>query len=279
MRKNPHRPGTIIPVDYVHVLWYSLFTTVNGWPQPAANLNLIVEMRRDPNIRWATTGGTGKCSVCGANFIYGEVWKHEPTGEHIHVGHDCADKYSMVADRTEWEAWHETQKRERATAILAREKAKAREEFFASHPGMAEALALRDQDSVLADMYRKLNYYGSLSENQCSYARKIADRILNPPAPEAHVPAPQGRVEVTGTVVSVKEHSTQYGDTYKMTVKVGTPDGSWLVWVTVPASFYDLGCPLADLRGTVVQFTATLSCGREPHFAFGKRPSRAKIIS
>ena len=56
-----------------------------------------------------------------------------------------------------------------------------------------------------------------------------------------------------------------------MTVKVTTADGVYLVWSTVPAA-------INPRRGDRVRFTATLSRGRDSHFAFGKRPSKASIL-
>ncbi len=80
-------------------------------------------------------------------------------------------------------------------------------------------------------------------------------------AEERHVAAPTGRVEVTGKVVSVKVHESDYGSQLKMTVKVETPEGSWLVWTTVPAQIAE-----QEIKGKTVRFTATLSAGNTPPF-------------
>ena len=97
-------------------------------------------------------------------------------------------------------------------------------------------------------------------------------------AEEKHVPAPVGdNVTVRGAVVSLKERFTQYGATWKMTVKVQTPDGSWLVWGTVPRA-------LANSHvGDTVEFTAKLEAARDAapntHFVFAKRPRNAKLVA
>ena len=274
-RTDPHRSGAIIPVDYVRVLWYALATVVEGWPQPAFAVDIVVKMFHDPIIKWSPFGGLGHCSICGARYIYGEVWKHEPTGEHIHVGHICAAKYEFLADRSEWEAWHETQKRERASAILKRERAAARDAFYELHPGLKEAFDLKDQHEVLRDMAHRLMQFGSLSEKQVQFALTLADRIRNPPPPERHIPAPTGRTFVQGKIVSIKSYDSQFGSALKMTVKVETPEGSWLVWTTVPSSLMDSD---VELRGKTVCFTANLTRGNDPHFAFGKRPTGGRIV-
>jgi len=318
-RIDPHRPGAIIPVDYEHVLWYALATTVEGWPQPSTGVNCELDRRvnrhdldgklletvngkhnddgrccivglRQSGLRFAeivreSGSSTGKCDVCGAYFVYGEVWQHKPTGELIHVGHDCADKYNLLADRSEWLAWHDRQKRERATAILKREKAAARDKFIAEHEGLAEALALRgDQgkaQAILSDLYSKLHSYGNLSDKQLAFALKLAAEIKNPPPPEKHVPAPEGRVQVEGTIVSVREQSGDFGPTWKMIVKVETPEGGWLVWTTIPSDIASaVDWHLTDrLPGRVARFTATLTrSDRDQHFAFGKRPTKAELL-
>ena len=59
----------------------------------------------------------------------------------------------------------------------------------------------------------------------------------------------------------------------KMTVKVTTDAGVYLVWVTEPSS-------IDPEVGDTVSLTATLSQSNDkPHFAFGKRPSKASVIA
>jgi hypothetical protein len=302
-RTDPHRPGAIIPSDYEHVLWYSLATSVEGWPQPSSGVNCELDRRverldengkllevingkhsadghccvvglRQSGAKFAETSrdhGTGRCTVCGAYFVYGEVWQYKPTGELIHVGHDCADKYNLVADRSEWIAWHKEQKDLRAAAILKREKATARDKFIAEHK-LEEAYALREKHPILGDIFRKLYSYGSLSEKQVAFALKLEAEVKNPPPPEKHVPAPEGRVVVDGRIVSVKTYDSAWGSSIKITVKVETPEGNWLVWSTLPSSIFTAS------RGDRIRFTATLKRGNEPHFAFGKRPTKAELF-
>ncbi len=108
-RTDPHRPGAIVPADYEYEFSYSLATTCDGWPVPSVNVRelvvpLLARARRGeaalfehPSWGW----GTGKCSICGAHFLSGDVWRHVPTGEYLTLGHTCADKYSLAADRGE----------------------------------------------------------------------------------------------------------------------------------------------------------------------------------
>jgi hypothetical protein len=232
------------------------------------------------------------------------------------MGHDCAAKYSLLADRSQWAAWHVQETARRAVAIQAAKRKTARIAYLAEKPELELALELpftaanvellgrrsgalegeltfqerrtaRDLD-VLQDMNGKLIRFGSLSEKQEAYAVKLAQQILTPQPEEAKVPAPEGRLEIEGTVVSVK---TQPGFSYgsevtKLVVKVQTPAGSWAAWVTCPSSLFEaMHADYAtdslrrELKGARVAMTVTLTrSDRDAHFAFGKRPAKARFL-
>ncbi len=106
-------------------------------------------------------------------------------------------------------------------------------------------------------------------------------------ADETHVAAPLGKQTVRGVIVSTKAGSNDFGNTYRMTVKVETPDGVYLVNSTVPASIFD-ACEDAlqnengwiyALKGCEIQFAATLERSDSDHFAFAKRPTKAAILA
>jgi hypothetical protein len=130
-----------------------------------------------------------------------------------------------------------------------------------------------------------------LSDKQVAFALKLADEVRNPPPAERHVAAPieEGRQVVRGRVVSLKVHEGHYGDTLKMTVKIETPDGSWLVWGTCPSAIAgdhltdgDVNAPREMVagveRGDEVEFSAKLKPGRDEHFALFSRPTKATIV-
>ncbi len=106
-------------------------------------------------------------------------------------------------------------------------------------------------------------------------------------ADETHVAAPLGKQTVRGVIVSTKTKETDYGPSYKMTVKVQTPAGSWLCWGTIPMGLFDEADKklenvegwIVALRGCEVQFTATLEAGSDAHFVFVKRPTKATILT
>ena len=93
-----------------------------------------------------------------------------------------------------------------------------------------------------------------------------------------YIPAPTGRQTFRGVVVSTKSQEGNYGVEYKMTVKVTTAEGTWLAWGTIPSALLE-SLPAGErgriytLRGLEVEVTATLSRGKDEHFAIAKRPT------
>lgn len=109
---------------------------------------------------------------------------------------------------------------------------------------------------------------------------------------EAHIAAPEGKQTVRGVVVSTKSEQVQYGYAptwhHKMTVKVTTVAGIYLVNGTLPRSLFDaaekaLAFPdglCEALKGCEVEFTATLTrSDRDEHFAFAAKPSKARLVA
>ena len=274
-RADIHRPSAIRPEEYAYVLSYSLATTCDGWPVPAVNVDAVMALRA-AGARFAMTGGLGKCSVCGAAYVYGDVWQHEPTGEHVHVGHDCADKYQLIADRREYEreigAARVRSAREHESAMRVERRAA----YLAERPDIAAAL--QTDHAIVRDIAANLLHWGQLTSNQEALVLKLAAESTREEKP--HVPAPVGEKRQTfrGTIVGAKLVESAYGTDVKITVEVETAGGSWLAYGTAPAGVRE-GVPysvvmatwLASLRGATVEITTKLSPGRDLHFAFMNR--------
>jgi hypothetical protein len=319
-RTDGHRKGAIIPAQYSYVFSYNLPTTQDGWPVPSYGINCELDRRIEgkdaegkPFIRngehdadgqccvigllhvaqakFARHGGGGKCTVCGASFVYGDVWKHEPTGEHIHVGHECAEKYQMLADRSEWELQLGRLREAAAVALVRSRNTEERVAFLAANPGLEVAFVvgqLAEEErvagtraasrglAILLDLERRFFNFRGLSEKQVELALKLGREILCPAPPaekEKNVAAPTGRVAFRGTILKVEERETAFGTATKATMKITTPEGVWIAWGTLPAAISEAE------KGDVVELTGTLEAGREPHFAFFKRPSKASIVA
>lgn len=85
-------------------------------------------------------------------------------------------------------------------------------------------------------------------------------------------PAPLGRGQVTGTVLSRKLQQGDFRDTWKMLVK---DDRGFKVWASIPSEI------AAVTVGSRVQFVATLQLGNrdpDPLFAIGLRPIKAQVL-
>ena len=320
-RNDLHRVGAIIPTDYTYVLTYNKQTMVDGDTVPAFGINCqldrrsyggppayellsagehdadgrccVVGLMNIARVLFAEHGGTGKCTICGAAFVYGDVWRHNPTGEHIHVGHTCAEKYNMLAERGSFDARRESFVRRTAAHRLAEKNREERALFLIQHPGLAEALLVAHP--IVKDIHDRFIQYRALSDKQIALVRRIADQVNNPvpKVEEKNVPAPIGRTTVIGKIVSLKLHDGDFGPSMKMTVKVTTDAGTWLAWGTCPESILEEGrkfiaaaCVYATeataaiaLRGAEVQFDAALKPGREAHFALLSRPTKAKVLA
>lgn len=267
-RTDCHRPGAIVPRDYIHMVSYS-----NGAPgEPPVNLEQVRELSK--SVDWyhqgRIHGHVGKCGVCGARFRHGDLFKHEPTGDLVHMGHECAEKYEMVADRDDWTAQIEALKKGRAARLESLRRQERYDYFCSFHDGLATIL--EEPHPIIIDMKERLRRWGNLSEKQVEFAFKIARQLREPKWQEKHVAAPEGRIAFSGVIVSKKTIEGAYGEAVKITIKVRSPEGSWLVWTTMPASLSGVQV------GDEVELTATLTKGKDEHFAFGKRPAKARVI-
>lgn len=283
-RADTHRPGAIIPAEYQFVLAYAGPTTHMGLTIPSINVDKVVELRRS-GAKFALTGSTFNCSVCGAAFKEGQIWRHEPSGEHIYVGHQCAVKYQLLADLSAFELEQGRVRDAAAREFQRKINAEQRAAFLAANPGLEAALETKH--IIVEDIAEKFrNRYTSLTPAQVALVFKLANEAASPKTVEINIPAPEGRATFRGTIVSIKtveDRWNRYGRTV-ITVKVSTPEGIWLAWGTAPLIRRD-GPRLHATDGIVpidkgdeIEITATLTRGREPHFAFFKRP-RAKLVT
>lgn len=278
LRVDVHRPGAIVPSDYEYVGSYD----AGGAGEPAWG---VVEIRKacedvGYHRNGMIFGHIGKCGVCGANFRYGDLWEHVPSKQLVHLGHDCADKYSLIANRPEFETYLATLKAGRKAAIDAEMRRNRRAKYLSDKPELTQALEL--DHKILRDMSAKVDQYGELTAKQVAFALRLANEVRNPKPVEPLIPAPvvEGkRQTVQGEIVSCKAYETAYGTTIRITVKVRTEHGAWLAWGTKPASLMRSSseCQGASV-GDTIAFDAKLENGRDAHFAIFKRPTNARIV-
>jgi hypothetical protein len=276
-RDDIHRRGAFQPDQYEFFGWYYL-----GLGGKAGVLNCSARVRdflgseEGQDFKALAYGDFGKCGVCGARFACGEIWQHVDRRDLVHVGCDCAAKYNLVSG-TDWNAVQDERARALKAQCTTARRAKSRERILAAYPGLAEALAT--DHYIARDLARRFEAEGTLSEGRIKLAFKLEAEAKERAAKraaesvETKIAAPTGRATVRGVVVSLKWHEGQWGPSLKMTVKVATPAGVWLAWGTAPAEIAG-----KVNRGDEVEYDATLEAGREAHFAFAKRPTRASVV-
>ena len=303
-RTDIHRPSEIIPANYEYIFSYNGSTTCDGWPVPSFGINCeidgrhkdkdgnivngkhtedgiccIVGLRTIAKVKFADNGTTCQCSVCSTHFVYGDVWKHEPTGEYLHLGHNCASKYNLLADRSAWELKHSRLKQ--ATAVEA-EKARRKEErekFLLNNPGLEKDL--QTDHHIVKSIYEnfKTSKYCSLTEKQIALVKKLADEVNNPAPkePTPTIPAPEGRVEVQGTVLNLKAVDSSFGVVTKALIKLNNTFDGAKVYVTVPNSYSKIDRELEKDDNIIFKATFQRS-DRDQFFAFGKRPTFVSLV-
>ena len=280
-RTDPHRPGAIVPTDYSLMTMFAMPTDKDaGFGMPEMQAMVRAGVARHATI----FGSAGQCGVCGARFGYGDLWEHVPTNDLVFLGHECAEKYELAANRDDWMAGLESLKKGRAAYLRGVRNREAIEAVYAANPGLEEAL--KTAHPIVSDLGFKLKQYQDLSEKQIALAFKIAreekEKASRPVQVERNVPVPisDKRQKVTGKVVSVKTTEGSYGLQTRCTVKVETPEGSWLVNGSLPdlKTKDDEGYRHVH-KGDTIAFEAQLEPGKDAHFAFFKRPTKTAVVA
>jgi hypothetical protein len=252
-RQDHHRPSVIEPADY---------TILEG---PGAFHYYWKE--------WSV------CAHCGHALKYAVRFRHKD-GEVIDVGQDCAILLD-TADRVEYEMTQFRKYIAKQRDDIAREQKNEarREEMLKNDPDVVEYLDTINPNcerfSFLVNMIDAMDHYGSLTEGQINAVRnimkkreEIAARQLAEVEPTT--PAPEGRVQVEGVVLSIKVQDTDFGSVIKMLVKL---DDNNKVWGSLPSSLR------TDIKGERIRFTGTFTQSKtDEHFSIFKRPAKAEIL-
>lgn len=117
------------------------------------------------------------------------------------------------------------------------------------------------EDYLMGDIYKL---------QRLAVEQAEAERAARDAAHKNGEDAPEGRVVITGTVLSFKWQSSDYGDVLKMLVQ---DDRGFRVWGSVPASLDDAE------REDRISFTATVAQSYDnTKFGFFKRPTKAVLL-
>lgn len=231
-------------------------------------------------LEWGELGGP-KCQHCGTRYNHGAVYLHTPTHTLIAVGQTCSANTFSHRDQAALAQYRLRKAHERAVenARIAAE-AKA---FAEQHPDVIAHLErFAPTNTFYADLLAKLARYGSLSERQVEAVLRNVERDYQREAEqakraaahaakvEAGVRVPEGKVTVTGTVISTKWVDNDFGGNLKMLVE---SDQGWKVWGTVPSA-------IEPAAGDRVRFNATVTPSKDdPLFGFYKRPTKPALLT
>ena len=154
-----------------------------------------------------------------------------------------------------------------------------------AHPLLADMFAEgRDYSGIVGDMRGRFERGTELSAKQIAFAEKLITEEREAAAAEAAkpevVPAPLGRVAITGEIISAKFRHTDFGTSIRVTVKAA--DG-WRVNGNLSSALADaLGAwdldDVEDLKGRRIEFTATVEASDDADFGFFKRPAKGRVL-
>ena len=263
--------------------------------------------------RWQKTGDVDSwyCTCCGHNLIYNCVVEDTETGGFYSVGRDCMESITCLkAHDARFSMLIEYAAKRQAASRLALKNRRAGDvreaKYSEENPAVAAAIQYAinfDEKHLLwnkvswnittiKDLRGTIRKNGVLSEKQLALILRIhgeavtklqnaADELANKEAAiSAGVRAPQGKQSVTGTLVSIKWVTSDFGGSHKGVIDLGN---GTKVWGTIPESqiatsefVVGKGWITTGIQaGDKVSFTATFEISeKDPLFSFYKRPSK-----
>jgi hypothetical protein len=215
-----------------------------------------------------------QCAHCGAHIQYGALLTYAKDLTLLAVGQDCLEnRFESELTAKEFQALREAGRLNRTRLNTAERVA----EIYSENPKLIEA---RDSENgFVQDVIGKLEKNGELTERQIAAVIKAVERDAEWEAKkaaeqkkmESAKDAPSGRIEITGEILSIKYRDSFYGGGFKITIK--TTDG-WKLWVSRPSALKEV-----EVGDTVSMTAMVTPSNDDPKFAFGKRPSKAVLVS
>jgi hypothetical protein len=281
-RTDIHRPSNpdFDPQEYKYIAafdlaWHpSIETAMAAAIRGLWRQEILVDLIKNHQAKWAehVTAQSMKCGHCGTRVVYVALLLHEPTNELIEVGEIClGNRFSLSANQ--FKSLREASAQRRAESKNAEKRAALLEE----HPELVAAM--ESDNSFIKDVMRKFKRYAELSDRQIAAVKTALIRdaewevkkAAEQKEMESAKDAPSGRIEITGEILSIKYRDSFYGGGFKITIK--TTDG-WKLWVSRPSALKEV-----EVGDTVSMTAMVTPSNDDPKFAFGKRPSKAVLVS
>lgn len=305
-RTDVHRPTEINPEDYqfvcVQYLWQTSEPDLGELFFNRQQREVFIEHKEKTGGKFANIEHGGTCFCCGAHARYVARYYHAKTNSYIDLGERCSiklDDGESNAFRTIRRAV--TNARE---AIAGKRKAK----LIFEEAGLVKAWDLYEanrypearEERIVVDIVGKVVRYGSASDNSLKLVAKLINYIENKDQIEAErkakreaekaaaAPCPEGRVKVTGTILTVKVREHKFGYDLKVLVK---DESGFTVWGNLPKDFNlliewvddpnsDEKYPRLKVKEPKVEFVATITPSKDDtKFGFFKRPSKSKLFA
>jgi hypothetical protein len=232
-----------------------------------------------------------KCIHCGCtNVRYVVSVEHKVTHERVVFGDVCVEKLAF-ANRNDLKAAELRAKAAQGNASIATYNRRCK--FLEANPELNAVISnavelnhpVHANNEFVKDIISKLNQYGELSPAQVSafissiskdHERlRLAEerRLAEIERLRTAQPAPTGRVTVQGEIVYTRVEENQFGISRKMMMLLTT---GAKVWLSIPSDFGSEN----ELKGRKAEVTATFTPKQgDQFFAFGKRPSKARLIT
>jgi len=296
-RTDTHRPTAIVPEDYSFIA----FEHEPKTGDVLGDAYIAQANRQQIRRHMEMTGGTysrhehgGICGICGnANAIYTALFHHKPSNTYIRTGRECADKLDAGVNFDHFIRG--------VKAALEAKAGKRKAEAFLVEQDLEDAWKVYTSDAVsedsrgfeintICDIVGKLVKYGSVSEKQVAFVRKLLDKIATGDTAAARkkayeaeraaqdeaalpVPVTDERITIRGKVLTIREQDSHfYYNAVEWKCLVMSEEG-WKVWGTLPRAFG------TDVQGRKIEFSAKVKrSDNDPKFGFFSRPTKAQII-
>lgn len=235
-----------------------------------------------------------RCDHCNQPIKHFVVLSHGVTNDHIIVGWQCYDETFSYATQIELDLARAKK------AAEAKIRHAEREAWTKEHAELYAFLQANRYNSFFGSLLNSVADWGSLTERQEEAAYKAMQKQAERDAEKADEPeaqdAPKGRITGKFKVLGMKLQESQYGTTLKMVAQ--HTDAGYKIWVTVPGNIQNGGVyrfpehddatviPDWDFinshhieKDMVIELSVDLTPSDDPKFAYGKRPTKAKLIS
>ena len=208
-RTDAHRPSAIRPEDYefVAIFQHDLDAVEAGWLQAQAQADFNSHMSCHPGARFSSHEHGGVCMVCGnANALTTAIFYHAQSNAYVRMGQDCASKMDMGIDGI----FRRAQKEADALRLARAGKLKAQAVLREANLEQAWAISqetdeqvrrgYRYEEATICDIVIKLIKYGSISEAQTGFVRKLLGQIDARAQRQADYMARHGGSEHVGVI-------------------------------------------------------------------------------